>query len=502
MHRPGIEPGAPTWQAGILPLNQKQTMRVVHLTEKREVVLEWMVDLIQKELDAWLPELLEAKVAAHWRIPNSLKPASKIVASHVVEATISTRCFQNEEVFIPRIPLIHDDKHSPLHFKRLQFPIRVSFAMSINKAQGQSLKIAGIDLEQPCLSHGQLYVDCSRVGSGKNLYVLAPENKTSNFIVASHVVEATILTGCFQNEEVFIPRIPLIHDDKHSPLHFKRLQVPIRVSFAMSINKAQGQSLKIAGIDLEQPCFSHGQLYVECSRVGSGKNLYVLAPENKTSNFIVASHVVEATILTGCFQNEEVFIPRIPLIHDDKHSPLHFKRLQFPIRVSFAMSINKAQGQSLKIAGIDLEQPCFSHGQLYVDCSRVGSGKNLYVLAPENKTSYFSTQSMVCDPVDSRYTVVTEGLSLWYGTRKGQTCSNREGQSGRGEFSSTSLHLGRSLTVLTEYRQSWSRQSGKLGNVHTKNEGTVALGKFREQIEVELGAKDGDRRVLTGLHGG
>ncbi|UYV81575.1 hypothetical protein LAZ67_20001571 [Cordylochernes scorpioides] len=103
-----------------------------------------------------------------------------------------------------------------------------------------------------------------------------------------HVVEATILNGCFQNEEVFIPRIPLIHD-KHSILHFKRLQFPIRVSFAMSINKAQGQSLKIAGIDLEQPCFGHGQLYVACSRVGSGINLYVLAPENKTSNFVYSS---------------------------------------------------------------------------------------------------------------------------------------------------------------------------------------------------------------------
>ncbi|UYV81207.1 hypothetical protein LAZ67_20000338 [Cordylochernes scorpioides] len=56
--------------------------------------------------------------------------------------------------------------------------------------------------------------------------------------------------------------------------------------------------------------------------------------------------------------------------------------------------------------------------------------------------------------------------------------------------------------VLTKYRQSWSRQSGKLGNVHTKNEETVALRKFREQIKVELGAKNGDRRVLTGLHGG
>ncbi|UYV62522.1 hypothetical protein LAZ67_2000938 [Cordylochernes scorpioides] len=51
----------------------------------------------------------------------------------------------------------------------------------------------------------------------------------------------------------------------------------------------------------------------------------------------------EATILTVFFQNEEVFIPRIPLIHDDKHSPFHFKRLQFPIRVCFVMSINKAQ---------------------------------------------------------------------------------------------------------------------------------------------------------------
>ncbi|UYV74267.1 hypothetical protein LAZ67_11002726 [Cordylochernes scorpioides] len=61
-----------------------------------------------------------------------------------------------------------------------------------------------------------------------------------------------------------------------------------------------------------------------------------------------------------------------------------------------------------------------------------------------------------------------------------------------GEFSSTSLHLVRALTVLTVYRQSWSRQSGKLGNVHTKNEDTVALRKFREQIKVELGAKDGE----------
>ena len=60
-------------------------------------------------------------------------------------------------------------------------------------------------------------------------------------------------------------------------------------------------------------------------------------------------------------KNKDVFNPRIPLIPTDV--PYQFKRLQFPIRLSFAMTINK--GQSLKVAGVHLQTPCFSHGQLY-----------------------------------------------------------------------------------------------------------------------------------------
>ncbi len=63
-------------------------------------------------------------------------------------------------------------------------------------------------------------------------------------------------------------------------------------------------------------------------------------------------HVIEATILTGCAKEEDVFIPRIPIIPTDM--PFEFKRLQFPGRLAFATSINKAQGQSLKVAGINL----------------------------------------------------------------------------------------------------------------------------------------------------
>ena len=94
------------------------------------------------------------------------------------------------------------------------------------------------------------------------------------------------------------------------------------------------------------------------------------------------SHVIEATILTGCAKDNDVFLSRIPLILSDML--FQFKRLQFPARLAFVTSINEAQGQSLKVAGINLEVPCFSHGQLYVACSRVGTRKNLYIFAPND----------------------------------------------------------------------------------------------------------------------
>jgi len=96
--------------------------------------------------------------------------------------------------------------------------------------------------------------------------------------------DATILKGKFKGEEVLIPRIPMIPADM--PFEFKRLQFPIRLAFAMTINKSQGQLLSICGVNLENQCFSHGQLYVACSRVGKPSVLFVLAPHNKTKNVV------------------------------------------------------------------------------------------------------------------------------------------------------------------------------------------------------------------------
>ena len=38
-----------------------------------------------------------------------------------------------------------------------------------------------------------------------------------------------------------------------------------------------------------------------------------------------------------------------------------FKCLQFQMRLAFAMTINKAHGESLQVCGLNLENPCYSH---------------------------------------------------------------------------------------------------------------------------------------------
>ena len=105
------------------------------------------------------------------------------------------------------------------------------------------------------------------------------------------LIKATILTGHFEGKAVLIPRIPMIPTDL--PFQFKRLQFPIRLAFAITINKAQGQSLEKCGIDLNTDCFSHGQLYVACSRVGKPDNLFICS-DNWTAKNVVYSQVLRS----------------------------------------------------------------------------------------------------------------------------------------------------------------------------------------------------------------
>lgn len=90
---------------------------------------------------------------------------------------------------------------------------------------------------------------------------------------------------------------------------------------------------------------------------------------------------IKADIAFGPHKGKQVIIPRIPLIYDEGgKTVVPFKRFQFPIRLSFAMTINKSQGQTLDFVGLYLEQPVFSHGQLYVALSRARTSDGVRVL--------------------------------------------------------------------------------------------------------------------------
>lgn len=102
---------------------------------------------------------------------------------------------------------------------------------------------------------------------------------------------------------------------------------------------------------------------------------------------ILCLNVIHATICFGEHSGKDVFLHRIPLKGPaDLQFPVSFKRVQFPVRLCFAMTINKSQGQTLDRVGIYLKEPVFSHGQLYVALSRVRSACDLKILIRPSST--------------------------------------------------------------------------------------------------------------------
>ncbi|KAK9667862.1 hypothetical protein RND81_13G016400 [Saponaria officinalis] len=93
-------------------------------------------------------------------------------------------------------------------------------------------------------------------------------------------------------------------------------------------------------------------------------------------------NLIECVITIGHHKGEHVLIPRVKLRPSaSSNYPFQFQRKQFPIKLSFAMTINKSQGQTLSQVAVYLPRPCFSPGQLYVALSRARQAKHVTVIS-------------------------------------------------------------------------------------------------------------------------
>ena len=168
-----------------------------------------------------------------------------------------------------------------------------------------------------------------------------------------HSVDEAMVEGDVDSEDAFYP-VEFLNNITASglPLSKLRLKIGVPLMILRNLNPQQGL------------CNGTRCILLACTR-----------------------RVLKVQIIRGQQNGDIHFIPRIDCIPEEESVGFQFRRRQFPVRLAFAMTINKSQGQSVKNVGIDLSTPVFSHGQLYVALSRCTSASSIHVLLPEVMTA-------------------------------------------------------------------------------------------------------------------
>ena len=92
----------------------------------------------------------------------------------------------NDILILPRIPMTSSaGTKLPFILTRLQFPIKVAYALTINRSQSQTFTgKCGILVPKSVWCHGQIYVMFSRSGNPDNIFVWANQDEFTDLIQA------------------------------------------------------------------------------------------------------------------------------------------------------------------------------------------------------------------------------------------------------------------------------------------------------------------------------
>uniref|UniRef100_A0A8R1HSI7 ATP-dependent DNA helicase n=1 Tax=Caenorhabditis japonica TaxID=281687 RepID=A0A8R1HSI7_CAEJA len=216
-----------------------------------------------------------------------------------------------------------------------------------------------LQLEESLISKGDIITETFGVSIDQSTdlsesAVIAPKN------VDVDKLNEQVLSRICGTEKVYLSRDEIIDDNQNKFMTTELL------------NSIQTSSLPPHQLHLK----------IGCS-VMLLRNLDVSAGLCNGTRLIVqemGQRVLRCTFAVGTRKEEGVLIPRIHCA-DDKNLAFKMRRTQFPVRLAFAMTLNKAQGQSFNRIGLWLPCDVFSHGQLYVALSRVRSKGGLKILS-------------------------------------------------------------------------------------------------------------------------